>query len=110
MPAGRLLAFKSAMIESASPAFLASGACAYHSTCERHWRETTRMAISLGRHGGVPAQIIEQVVHVLRIDRAAQHGIVRAAEAYARDLHDFFADGTLLVVELVQGQLRKPGL
>src|ERR1700722_11330396 len=101
MPAGRLLAFRSAMIESARPAFFASGAWANHSTCERHCRPTIRMAISLSFVGtDVSAQIVEHVVHALRVDRTAQHRIVGTAESHARDLHDLLADRALLLVEL----------
>src|SRR6185369_16260175 len=48
---GRLLAFSSAMISGESPAFAASGACAYHSTCERHCRPMIRIANSLSLVG-----------------------------------------------------------
>jgi hypothetical protein len=58
----------------------------------------------------VPAQIIEQVVHALRVDRAAQHRVVGTAEPYARDLDDLLADRALLLIELFQAQLGKPGL
>ena len=47
MPDGRLPAFSSAMMSDESPAFAASGAWAYHSTCERHCRPMIRIANSL---------------------------------------------------------------
>ena len=56
--------------------------------------------VEFGRHGRVPAQIVEQVVHALRVDRTAQHRIVGTPEPYARDLHDLLADRALLVVGL----------
>jgi hypothetical protein len=51
MFAGRFCAFSSAMISGESPARAAMGACANHSTCERHWRPMMRIAISLSRSG-----------------------------------------------------------
>ena len=65
--------------------------------------------VELGRHGRVPAQIVDQVVHALRLDWTAQHRIVGTAEPYDRDLHDLLADRAPLVVELFQGQLGNLG-
>jgi hypothetical protein len=47
MPEGRLPVFNSAMISADSPALAAIGACANHSTCERHCRPMIRIANSL---------------------------------------------------------------
>jgi len=48
---GRFFCFSSAMICGDSPAFAAIGACANHSTCERHCRPMIRIANSLSRIG-----------------------------------------------------------
>jgi hypothetical protein len=49
MFAGRLLALSSATISGASPALIARGACANHSTCERHCLPMIRIS-----HLGLP--------------------------------------------------------
>jgi hypothetical protein len=48
---GRLLALSSATMSGDSPALMASGACASHSTCERHCRPMIRIANSLSFNG-----------------------------------------------------------
>ena len=48
---GRVPVFNSAMMSDESPALAASGACAYHSTWERHCRAMIRIANSLSRIG-----------------------------------------------------------
>jgi hypothetical protein len=49
--AGTVLGFSSAMMSGDSPALAGSGACANHSTCERHGRPMTRIANSLSLVG-----------------------------------------------------------
>jgi len=51
MFAGRLLALSSATISGASPALIARGACANHSTCERHCLPMIRIS-----HLGLPTR------------------------------------------------------
>jgi hypothetical protein len=95
------------MICGERPAFCASGACAYHSICERHCRPMIRMANGNGRF---PTQIMEEIEQPLSENRAAHHRIVGAGEPDARDFHHLFAERALLLVQLLHRELRKARL
>jgi hypothetical protein len=66
-----------------------------------------REFIDLGRHRGLPTQIIEQIVQPLAQHGAADHRVIGSAEADAGDLHDLLAERLLLLVELIHRELRE---